>query len=335
VLVVGRLPLRPGGEVRSPARLARDSADHLVNVVRRQRHRDDDGLRPVHAVGITARGRFQASGDLLGMTTTPMLSVGSSEAVARFSSFGNLDWSRKPDLRGLACRLIDDQGDGAELDLVAMTAPRFIVRREDDFLEFPSGVPRRLLWALTRRTTFTALFTAFRFTKAGLPVLGHRPRPLADERFFGVNTFWLTRAGSYRAMRYHWKPAGHTKLARPRLDEELAAMVQADGGVRFDLVVDVFDEGTSIRRLHDAMRRWPTWEREWPVIRSRARWRGTQRIVGGRLTLTEMAPPGATEGWLFNPVPTVEGFEASDDEILQARGSAYTASHVRRTSWTP
>lgn len=320
------LPLRPGGEVRSPARLGRDNADHLVNVLRRQVGRGDDEQRPVHRTGIIAEGRFEASGALAGLTRTEALSLGTTKAVVRFSSFRNEDWAWRPDIRGMACRLTNDQG---ELDLVAMTAPRFLVRREEDFINFPGSLPGKLVFAVTRRTTLTALWTVFRFRKSLGPV-SHGTRHLADETYFGVHTFWLEKANSFRAMRYHWRPVGRAVQKKTNLDQGLLEGLE----VSFDLVVDLFDPDPPVRRLHDPLRRWPTLEREWWPISKMPQWRGMTRVIAGRLTLTKLADKKhPATGWVFNPVPALGGFEASDDEILQARGSAYVASHVRRQSW--
>ena len=306
----------------------RDTADRLVNVLRRQVNRDDDNERPVHRTGVIAKGRFEASGALAGFTRTEALSVGTTDAVVRFSSFQRADWEWRPDVRGMACRLNHGQ---EELDLVAMTAPRFVVRREEDFLNFPGSLSGKFVFVLTRRTTATALFTACRFRKSLGPV-SHRTRHLSDETYFGVHTFWLEKADAFRAMRYHWRPVG--SASTPKMDLAVGlGQILGYREVSFDLVVDLFDPDPPLRRLHDSLRRWPTLEREWWPVSKMPRWRGMTRVVAGRLTLTEIEEGDEPTRWVFNPVPAVGGFEASDDEILQARGSAYVASHVRRQSW--
>lgn len=241
----------------------------------------------------------------------------------------------------MACRLVDDRGDGRELDLVAMTPPRFLVRREEDFHRLPAGLGplrallRLLSLAITRRSTFTALLTLARL-KAPWPI-GRPPRYLDSERYHGIHTFWLEKNGHYRGVRYHWRPVDPLRLKpdRPdRLDHALTAALGRDSNVTFDLIVDMLDEDPPYRKTNDPLRRWPAWPRELPCLRTRSRLMGTTRYTAGRLTLTTLedhAHP-AHEQWVFNPVPAIDGFEASDDEILEARGSTYLASHVRRRS---
>ncbi|MDH3681524.1 MAG: catalase [Acidimicrobiia bacterium] len=338
---MGTLPLRPGGEVRSPARLVVDSADRLVNTTHRSAGDytpANERERPVHRRGFAVQGRFTASGALTPYTRTPALAAGASQATVRFSNFKRDDWERMTDVRGMACRLVsiaraaDDQDTrGRSLDLVAMTAPRFIVRREEDFHEV---APRRQGWGrlrlpwfiLTRRTTVTAVAALLWHTRLRPP--GWH-LDLANRKYFGVHTFWLEKAGEYRAMRYHWRPATRRSPGTGDLDEALTNMLP----IAFDLIVDLFDEDVPYRKTNDPLRRYPNVLREvWPISR-RPRVQGTQRLVAGRLELSERltADHPANTDWVFNPVPAIGGFEASDDEILEARGGAYLASHVRRS----
>lgn len=349
---MGNLPLRPGGESYAPTRLVVDSADRLVNTTRILAGQHAESERPVHSAGIVAEGRFTASGKLTPWCRTECLTVGTSTAVVRFSNFRKRDlagrrpgrhnrvWSHGPDVRGMACRLVADEREaggqnGHELDLVAMTAPRFLVRREEDFHHLARGrgpkLLRLLLMAVCRRSTFTAIGTTFWLTR-----IRWAPwRGLADHRYFGVHTFWLESAGQRRAARYHWRPVpGLQRRWFTRLDTMLAQQLAGGGTVSFDLVIDVFDDPVPYRKTNDPLRRYPGPLRElWPM-RHTKRWAGTTRVIAGRLTLTTYGGPHhrAAEQWVFNPVPAIAGFEPSDDEILLARGGAYLASHVRRRS---
>lgn len=340
---MGMLPLRPGGETFAPSRLVTDSADRLVNSTRCLSHRHQEGQRPVHDIGIVATGRFTPSGDLAPWCRTECLTVGTSTATVRFSSLQRTNWKRRPDIRGMACRLVADQrADGQqvghELDLVAMTSPRFLVRREEDFHRLarpeasaPRMLGRLVLLAATRRSTFTALAQLIWLTRIRRPPR----RGLAGHRYYGVHTFWLETGGDRRAVRYHWRPGSRRRgLRRRRLNEQLNRQLHRQlagrGTIEFDLVVDLFDEPVPYRKTNDPLRRYPSMLREVLGIRSLRRWEGTTRVVAGRLTITVCEP--VAERWVFNPVPAIGGFEPSDDEILLARGGAYLASHVRRRS---
>lgn len=346
---MGKLPPRPGGETRSSARLGNDSADHLVNTTRRLVNNHDPSTRPVHGQGVVATGTFTASGAIADLTSNPQLAIGTSKATVRLSCFRRDSWDPKPDIRGFACRLVAveegepnpdpnplqppqpaAEGHGLELDLVGMTPPRFFVRREEDFHQLKLNPRAILMLLLTRRTTFTAMGNLIWFTKI-------RPkRYLHRERFWGVHTFFTSKEADKRAVRYHWRPVVPEPLPQQPPDQDLALNLKErldNGMVVFDLVVDLFDEPVPYRKTNDALRRYPSLLREiWPISK-RNRWEGTQRRIAGRLTLDTYHPPGthpAYDEWVFNPVPRVPGFEASDDEVLQARGSSYPASQAGR-----
>lgn len=337
---MGRRPLRPGGETFSPARLGRDDADHLLNsLIRSVRDPDDPHgrdpeftrARPVHTDGLWFEGTFVPSGALLPFSITPHLTNAESNALVRFSNFSTRgSWDRKADVRGLACRLRISHED-PPLDLVAMTLARFPVRRAEDFHAIPTSLRGWPFFILTRRTTLTAAVTG----------LWHRKRAAHDKglnrrRYFGVHTFWLERGDVARAVRYHWRPVDPVDNGTVGFDVALEDAVNDPDGVRFELVADVLDVGAPYRLLHDPSRRWPSIVREWPFLRDRNRWGRTERFVAGTLTLAKRAEAIEEslldDGIVFNPVPTVAGFTASDDEILHARSSAYVASHVRRAA---
>jgi catalase len=309
------LPYGPGWETRNPVAFTGSEAEKLVNSVRIEAGRSGeewDHCRPVHTVGAVATGAFTPTGALAEYTDAPHLVDGPSPATTRFSSFKKLDHGGK-DLRGMATRL--RAPDGWEHDLVALSAPRFLVRRTEDFhllCREPGPKTLALMW-FTRRVTVAGLAALTWHTKL-------RPRRgLAATDFFGVHTFWLVKGEERVPFRYRWRPVSNARKPRSGdLHDDLERRL-GEGDVRFELQCQLLGADAPLRLLHDPMRPWST--------------RAGTTLTAGTLTLTEWAAAHPAEStWSFNPLRMPPGVEPSEDEILLARGGAYEASHVHRRS---
>jgi catalase len=149
------------------------------------------------------------------------------------------------------------------------------------------------------------------------------PTSFARESFFAVSAFRFTSAdGRSRYGRYRVLPAAGNEY----LDEAEAAARGPDflfdeikervakEPVRFRVTVQLAEDGDI---TDDATVRWPE-ER-------------SQRALG-EISLQEMAPDNAGEQQhiIFDPIPRVDGVEASADPLFEPRANIYLMSGRRR-----
>jgi catalase len=97
------------------------------------------------------------------------------------------------------------------------------------------------------------------------------------------------------------------------LIDEIAARV-AQGPVKFHIVVQLAGHGDTV---DDATVRWPEDRPE---------------VALGEISLTAVAPNNAQEQQqiIFDPIPRVEGIEASADPLFEPRANIYLMSGRRR-----
>jgi catalase len=156
----------------------------------------------------------------------------------------------------------------------------------------------------------------FRFPK---PI----PTSFAKESFFAVSAFKFTNAdGISRYGRYRVLPvAGNEYLGDAEaaarspnfLFDEIKERV-AKEPVRFRVAIQLAEDGDTI---DDATVRWPE---ERP------------RLPFGEISLQEIAPNNASEQRhiIFDPIPRVDGIEASADPLFEPRANVYLMSGRRR-----
>jgi catalase len=160
---------------------------------------------------------------------------------------------------------------------------------------------------------------ALRFVQIPKPI----PTSFARESFFAVSAFKFSNAaGSSRYGRYRVVPvAGNEYLdegeAAARspdfLFEEIAERV-AKEPVRFRVAVQLAEDGDTV---DDATVRWPE---ERP------------QLAFGQISLQEIVLNNATEQRqvIFDPIPRVDGIEASADPLFEPRANVYLMSGRRR-----
>lgn len=141
-----------------------------------------------------------------------------------------------------------------------------------------------------------------------------------------MNAFKLVKDGKATALRYRIVPiAGEAHLDADALGatsptylfDELQERLQS-GAVEFTLAAQVAGEGDV---TNDATVIWPE-EREVVEL-------GTLRI---EKTLSEEESRAQQKRIIFDPVPRVEGVEASDDPLLEVRANVYLISGQQRRS---
>lgn len=283
------------------------------------------GFRPAHAKGILLTGVFTPSSEAALLTRAPHIHRDSTPVTVRFSDFAGVpsvadNDPQKASPRGCAIRF--HLAEHAHTDIVGHSVNAFPVRTAEEFLAFlnaliatdPAGPHPNAI-----EQFLGAHPAALAFVQAPKPI----PTSFARESFFAVsafkftNTDLVTRYGRYRVLPI----AGNEYLDDQRvaaqtpdfLFDEIKQRVAKDV-VRFRIVVEVAEDGDIV---DDATVRWPEDRR---------------RIGFGELSLTEIAPNNAGEQQqiIFDPVPRVDGIEASGDPLFEARANIYLMSGRRR-----
>ena len=149
------------------------------------------------------------------------------------------------------------------------------------------------------------------------------PTSFARESFFAVSAFKFTNAsGVSRYGRYRILPAAGNEY----LDDAAAAAKTpnflfdelkdrvAKGPVKYRIVVQLAKDGDP---TDDATIRWPE---------------DRPQLTLGEITLTAVAPdnPAEQQRIIFDPIPRVDGIEASADPLFEPRANIYLLSGRRR-----
>jgi catalase len=283
------------------------------------------GFRPAHAKGILLTGTFTPSSEAASLTRAPHLHRNFTPVTTRFSNFAGI-----PDVadndpqgagpRGFAVRF--HLGEHVHTDVIAHSVDSFPVRTAEGLVEFlnaliatdPAGPHPNAI-----EQFLGAHPAAARFVQIPKPI----PTSFATESFFAVSAFKFTNAdGVSRHGRYRVLPgAGNEYLddaaAAARnpnfLFDEIKERV-AKEPVRFRLTVQLAEIADII---DDATVRWPE---------------DRPQLAFGELSLNEIASNNASEQQhiIFDPIPRVDGIEASADPLFDPRANVYLMSGRRR-----
>jgi len=284
-----------------------------------------DGQRALHTKGAWCEGMFTPTPEAASLSRAFHLRGDPVTALARFSNAGGDPHAHdaEREARGLAVKLRGSEGE--EIDLLGTTAPAFVVRTPEDFLEL---MRLRRPDPETGQPDFEKLGAFLvqhpEATVAVQGTLNVEPlESLATATYYSPHTFWLVDGdGERRAVRFRWVPeAGEHRIpddeARERgpdyLYEDLGRRLAA-GRIAFELR---FQLPTADDPLDDATALWPD-DREF--------------VSAGRLELASQVddPEGDGHIEVFDPTRLPDGIEASDDPILHARPKAYSVSAYRR-----
>ena len=282
------------------------------------------GLRPVHAKGAMFTGTFTPAAGATSLTKAPHVSRRSTPVTVRFSDNTGIplvpDTDPNASPRGLAIRF--HLAEHVHTDIVSHSTDGFPTHTGAEFLEFlralaasdPTKLPGSPLEAFLGSHP-----AALAFVQTPKPA----PVSFATENYFGVHAMRFTSsAGLSRYGRYRFLPeAGGAHLdgaAVPAkganyLFEELAERV-AKQPVGFQLLVQIAKDGDVV---DDATVHWPE-DRELALL--------------GRVELTAPVANDAQEQKriIFDPIPRVDGIEASDDPLLELRAAVYLISGRQR-----
>ncbi len=285
------------------------------------------GFRPAHAKGAMLNGTFTPSLQAASLTRAPHVRRASTPVTVRFSNSTGLpalpDNDANADPRGMAIRF--HLAEHSHTDIVSHAADGFPTRTGEEFLEMlraiagsgaakpdpanPSPIERFL----------GAHPAALAFVQMPKPA----PASFARETYFGVTAFGFTngdgakRFGRYRivptAGAEHLDAATATGKGPDYLFDELRERI-AEGPIQFRLLVQLANEGDVV---DDATVHWPT---------------DRSVVELGTIILTEPVADiaGEAKRIIFDPIPRVDGIDASADPLLELRAAIYLISGRRR-----
>jgi len=280
------------------------------------------GFRPAHAKGVMLTGVFKPTSEAATLTRAPH-ARGETPVTVRFSDFAGIptvaDNSEFASPRGCAIRF--HLGPHVHTDIVAHSHDGFPARTAQEMEEFlralaasdpskphPNAIEQFL----------GAHPKALQFVQAPKPI----PTSFARESFYAVSAFKFSANGASRFGRYRILP----ELGNEYLDEAGAAAKAADflfdeirqrvarGPIKFRIVVQLAADGDTV---DDATVRWPE---------------SRPQTKFGEVVLNALVAESDAEKrrYIFDPIPRVEGIEASPDPLFQPRADVYLLSGRRR-----
>jgi catalase len=273
------------------------------------------GFRAVHAKGMMLSGTFTPSPEAGSFTRAPHATRRSTPVTLRFSNGTGLpqipDNVSDSNPRGLAIRF--HLGDHVHTDIVSHSTDGFAVRTGQEFLDFlraaAGGDP-------------SAFLASHPAAQAFVQIPKPSPASFATEAYFGVTAFrFINQEERAHYGRYRFVPQSgiaHLDDAAVKakgdnyLFDELTRRIAA-APIRFDLQVQVANDNDTV---DDATIHWPA---DRPVVKF------------GVIELTAQAPDDEEHRrMIFDPIPRVDGIEASDDPLLELRAAIYLLSGRRR-----
>ena len=278
------------------------------------------GKRASHSHGFCVKGSFVPSEGAAKLSKAPHLAgKGPWPVLGRFSMGGGnpaASNAQKDNVRALAIHI--DLGGGKQTDMVLISAPMFVARTPEKFLEFLQTV------ASKDKDKIGAFLKANPEATLQKSWLNARPVPAsyATTSYFGVHTFTLVNAAGEKQI-IKWKlvpKAGEVGISddeaktkdagfyKPELAERLAK-----GPADFDVTAILGQPGDA---LDDPTAVWPE-DRE--------------AVSMGTLTIAALEDDAACDAGIFDPTNVSDGIEGPEnDGIFLIRSPAYAVSFSRR-----
>jgi catalase len=282
------------------------------------------GFRPAHAKGVMLDGSFTPTPDAAKLSRAPHLNKPSTPATVRFSNSTGIpvipDNDPNADPRGCAIRF--HLGERVHTDIVAHSTNGFPARTGQDFLELLTALAATDMTHIPGSPLEKYLGThpaALAFVSAPKPP----PSSFARETYFGLTAVrFLSKDGASRYGRYRILPAegnDHLDAAAVAakganyLFDEIEARISREP-VKFKVVAQLAEAGDTV---DDVTVQWPEERR---------------LLELGQLSFTAPVLDEAHEQKqiIFDPIPRVDGIDASADPLLDLRAAIYLLSGRRR-----
>ena len=283
------------------------------------------GYRPAHAKGILLSGTFTPAPEGAALTRAPHLHRMSTLVTVRFSNFAGIPTVADNDPQGASPRGFAVRFHLAKhvhTDIVGHSVDNFPARTAEGLLEFLNALiatdpaaphPNAIEQFLAAHPA------ALTFVQIPKPI----PTSFARESFFAVSAFKFTNGeGTSRYGRYRILPA-----ARNAYLDDAAAAAQTPDFLFDEITARIAREPVKFRVsvqlaekddiTDDATVRWPETR---------------QRVDFGEIALTAIAPDNAKaqQHIIFDPIPRVDGIEASADPLFEPRANIYLMTGRRR-----
>jgi catalase len=283
------------------------------------------GFRPAHAKGILLTGVFTPSSEAASLTRAPHIQRNFTPVTVRFSDFAGIPTVADNDPQGASprgCAIRFHLAEHVHTDIVAHSVDTFPTRTAEEFLDFinaliatdPAGPHPNAI-----EQFLGAHPAALKFVQTPKPI----PTSFAKESFFAVSAFKFTNAhdvsryGRYRVLpaagNEYLDEAGAAAQSPNFLFDEIKERV-AKEPVRFPIAVQLAEDADTI---DDATVRWPE---------------DRPQLTFGEISLKEITSDNASEQQhiIFDPIPRVDGIEASADPLFEPRANIYLMAGRRR-----
>jgi catalase len=283
------------------------------------------GFRPAHAKGILLTGVFAPTSAAASLTRAPHTQQASTPVTVRLSDFAGVPTVPDNDPQAASprgCAIRFNLAEHVHTDIVSHSVDSFPSRTAEEFLGLlnalistdPAGPhPNAIERYLGSHPA------ALAFVQAPKPI----PTSFARESFFAVSAFKFTNAenvsryGRYRVLpvagNEYLDEVGAAAQSPNFLFDEIEERITKEP-VEFRIVVQLAEDGDIV---DDATVRWAENRRQ---------------LTLGEIALTEIAADNANaqRRVIFDPIPRVDGIEASGDPLFEQRANIYLMSGRRR-----
>lgn len=275
-----------------------------------------EGKRRNHTKGFCVEGVFTPVDDAIRDYSSSPLFAGTSKVTARVSHKGG-----KPDpaddkfgMLGISLEITTPDDD---LHVMALNTEHFFpVATGEAFIE----LLRAKIAGADATQVFAAEHPSLKVYKAYHSALDKTLRPYEGTTYNSVNAFYLVdETGEKTAMRFSLRPSGEAGIVvEPHPDFFLDNMQAniARGPVSWDMVVTLANPGD-------------------PIADPSAQWTGDHtEIVAARFTANAAMSEddGQCDEINFDPTVLSEGFEPSEDPMLEIRSLIYALGVTKRLS---
>ncbi len=286
------------------------------------------GYRPAHAKGVLLAGRFTPSLAARSLTRAPHVERASTTVTVRFSDTTGIPTipDNHPDAspRGIAIRF--HLAEHVHTDIIGHSVNSFPVRTVEEFLELLRAI-RASAPGMPSPTPIEQFLgthpAALAFVQAPKPV----PVSFSKESFYAVNAHrFINRDGVAQYGRYRIRPDGGSQYLDP------SAVAQQAPNFLFDEIRETLAKRPT--HMHIAVQ---IASPDDVVDDSTVNWPKDRPDVDfGTVELTGVLPNNDAEQQhiIFDPIPRVDGIEASADPLLEPRATIYLMSGRRRRGET-
>ncbi|KAK6953857.1 hypothetical protein Daesc_003819 [Daldinia eschscholtzii] len=277
------------------------------------------GFRPAHAKGVLLNGTFIPTEEAKALSKAPHFNNPSTPIVARFSSSTGIpelpDTDPNGNPRGFAIRFkLAETPRRAHTDIITHSVDGFPGSNGQEALDFFTAVKDGSIG------TYLASHP-----KAQTFVQLPKPTPVSfgREKYFGVNAFkFVSVDGKDTYIRYRVVP----EAGEAYLDE--AALKDKSPTFLYDGVPELLKAGPIVFKLNAQI------AQDGDVTDDNTvKWPEDRRVVElGTIKLESVADDQAAQQKriIFDPIPRVEGIEASADPLLEVRAGVYLISGRER-----